>query len=141
MANERLTVSLVIGNQPLALAVKRGEIPSDLVNFDVVEIDPIYTSFKPMVRELRFDVCEMAIVTSLMARDRGIELTLIPAVMLGRQQRPLFIHNSARGELTPDELAGKRVGVRLFVDNRVLDTRHSRRRLRGVVQGYQLGHF
>jgi 4,5-dihydroxyphthalate decarboxylase len=109
-----LNVSLVIGNQPVTMAVKRGEVKSDRVNFNVVEVDPIHTSFKPMARELCYDVCEMAIVTYLMAIDRGIELTLLPAVMLGRQQHPLFIHNAERGKLTPNQLAGKRVGVRAY---------------------------
>lgn len=111
---DALNISLVIGNQPLAMAVKRGEVKSDLVNFNVIEVDPIHTSFKPMARERLYDVCEMAIVTFLMALDRGIELTLIPAVMLGRKQHPLFIHNADRGRLTPDMLPGKRVGVRAY---------------------------
>jgi 4,5-dihydroxyphthalate decarboxylase len=111
---EKLTVSLVIGNEPVAKAVKNGEVKSDLLNFDIVQVDPIHTSFKPMARELCYDVCEMAIVTYLMAIDRGIALTLIPAVMLGRQQHPLFIHNTARGALSPDQLNGKRIGVRAY---------------------------
>lgn len=109
-----LKLSLVIGNQPVTRAIKSGEVKSDLVDFEVIEVDPIHTAFKPMARELCYDVCEMAIVTYLMAIDRGIELTLIPAVMLGRQQHPLFIHNSARGTLSPEHLPGKRVGVRAY---------------------------
>src|SRR5690606_7486134 len=111
---DKLTVSLVIGNEPVAKAVKNGEIKSDLVNFNIIQVDPIHTAFKPMARTLCYDVCEMAIVTYLMAIDRGIELTLIPAVMLGRQQHPLFIHNTEKGALAPEELNGKRIGVRAY---------------------------
>jgi 4,5-dihydroxyphthalate decarboxylase len=113
-ADTPLAVALAIGNQPLALPLKRGDVGSDRLAIDFVEIDPIHTAFKPMVRELRFDVSEMAIVTYLMAKDRGIGLTLIPAVMLGRQQQPLFIHNRERGALAPGDLKGRRVGVRAY---------------------------
>jgi 4,5-dihydroxyphthalate decarboxylase len=109
-----LPVTLAVGNQPHCLPLKRGEVRSDRLAVDLVEIDPIHTSFRPMVRELSFDVCEMAIVSYLMAKDRGVGVTLIPAVMLGRRQQPLFIHNAARGPLTPAELPGKRVGVRAY---------------------------
>jgi 4,5-dihydroxyphthalate decarboxylase len=67
-----------------------------------------------MVRELAFDVCEMAIVTYLIAKAHGKKLSLLPAVMLGRYQHPYAIYNAERGTLTPADLAGRRVGIRSF---------------------------
>ena len=113
-AGDGLRLTLVIGDEPVTRAIKKGEIKSDLIDFDVVQVSPIHTSFKPMARELCYDVCEMAIVTYLMAIDRGIGLTLIPAVMLGRQQHPLFIQNTDRGTFGPKDLPGKRVAVRAY---------------------------
>jgi 4,5-dihydroxyphthalate decarboxylase len=109
-----LKLSLVIGDEPITASVKRGEIKSELIDFDVVQVTPVHTAFKPMARELRYDVCEMAIVTYLMAVDRGIPITLIPAVMLGRPQQPLFIQNTASGRFEPKDLPGKRVAVRAY---------------------------
>ena len=67
-----------------------------------------------MVRELAYDVCEMAIVTFLMAKAYGKPLTLLPAVMLGRFQHNCMFYNAERGTLTPQTLAGRRVGVRAY---------------------------
>lgn len=67
-----------------------------------------------MVRELAFDVCEMAIVTYLMAKAYGKPLVLLPAVMVGRFQHAYAVYKSERGKLTPSDLAGRRVGIRSF---------------------------
>jgi 4,5-dihydroxyphthalate decarboxylase len=56
----------------------------------------------------------MAIVTFLMAKAHGKPLALLPAVMLGRFQHHCMLYNSERGALTPQTLAGRRVGVRAW---------------------------
>jgi 4,5-dihydroxyphthalate decarboxylase len=49
-----------------------------------------------------------------MAKAHGKPLTLLPAVMLGRFQHHCMLYNSARDPLTPQTLAGRRVGVRAY---------------------------
>ena len=104
----------VLGNYPHTLSLKRGEIPSGAVRLDFVDVKPTHLAFKPMVRELAFDVCEMAIVTFLMAKAYGKPLALLPAVMLGRFQHHCMLYNAERGALAPQKLAGRRVGVRAW---------------------------
>jgi 4,5-dihydroxyphthalate decarboxylase len=104
----------VLGNYPHTLPLKRGEISSPAVRLDFVDVKPTHLAFKPMVRELAYDVCEMAIVTFLMAKAYGKPLALLPAVMLGRFQHHCMLYNSERGTLTPQTLAGRRVGVRAY---------------------------
>jgi 4,5-dihydroxyphthalate decarboxylase len=108
------TLRTVLGDYPHTLALKRGEIASPAVRLTFVEVKPTHLAFKPMVRELKFDVCEMAIVTFLMAKAHGKPLALLPAVMLGRFQHHCMLYNSERGTLTPQTLAGRRVGVRAW---------------------------
>jgi 4,5-dihydroxyphthalate decarboxylase len=104
----------VLGDYPHTLPLKRGEISSGAVRLDFVDVKPTHLAFKPMVRELAYDVCEMAIVTFLMAKAYGKPLTLLPAVMLGRFQHHCMLYNAERGTLTPQTLAGRRVGVRAY---------------------------
>jgi 4,5-dihydroxyphthalate decarboxylase len=104
----------VLGDYPHTLPLKRGEISSGAVRLDFVDVKPTHLAFKPMVRELAYDVCEMAIVTFLMAKAYGNPLTLLPAVMLGRFQHHCMLYNAERGTLTPQTLAGRRVGVRAY---------------------------
>jgi 4,5-dihydroxyphthalate decarboxylase len=113
-AATKLKLTLTIGEAPQAAALKSGAIKSDRLDLTYNQVSPIHTSFKPMVRELAFDVCEMAIVTYLMAKDNGKKITLIPAMMLAWDQHPQLIYNSERGVLAPKDLEGKRVGVRAY---------------------------
>ncbi|GMP07106.1 hypothetical protein [Bradyrhizobium sp. TM239] len=111
---DRLKLKAVLGNHPHVQAVKRGELRSDLFHLDFIEYTPTNTAFKPMVREQAFDVCEMAIVTYLMAKAHGKPLALLPATMLGRFQHSYALYDPARGTLGPSDLEGKRVGIRSF---------------------------
>ncbi len=111
---DRLKLKAVLGSHPHVKAVKSGELRSDLFELDFIEYTPTNTAFKPMVREQAFDVCEMAIVTYLMAKAHGKPLVLLPATMLGRFQHSYALYNPAQGTLGPSDLEGKRVGIRSF---------------------------
>ena len=62
------------------------ETPSETVRLDRVAVSPISKAFAPMVRELRYDLSEMAIATLLMAKEAGVPITLLPVVMVQRFQ-------------------------------------------------------
>jgi 4,5-dihydroxyphthalate decarboxylase len=72
------------------------------------------SAFKRVVRELEFDVAEMAIMTHLIAKAHGKPYRLLPFVVLARFQHPFLVYNAARGALAPEDLHGKRVGVRSY---------------------------
>jgi 4,5-dihydroxyphthalate decarboxylase len=96
------------------LPLKRGEVTSPLLKLDFVEMKPMHTAFKPMVRQHAYDVSELALVTYLQAKAYNKGLTLLPAAMLARFQHHTCLHNSERGTLRPADLAGKRIGVRSY---------------------------
>ena len=108
------TLRTVLGTYPHTAPLKRGEIASPAITLEFADIKPTHKAFKPMVRELAFDICEMAIVTYLQARTHGKPLSLLPAVMLGRFQHHCLVHNAERELLRPEQLAGRRVGVRAY---------------------------
>jgi 4,5-dihydroxyphthalate decarboxylase len=105
---------IVLGDHPHVLPLKRGEVRSELFELEFIAYTPTNTAFKPMVREQAFDVCEMAIVTYLMAKAYQKPLVLLPATMLGRHQLAYAIYDGERGVLSPGDLEGKRVGIRSF---------------------------
>jgi 4,5-dihydroxyphthalate decarboxylase len=111
---DRPKLRAVLGGHPHVQAVKSGALRSDRFDLDFIEHTPTNVAFKPMVREQAFDVCEMAIVTYLMAKAHGKPLVLLPATMLGRFQHAYALYNAARGMLGPSDLEGKRVGIRSF---------------------------
>jgi 4,5-dihydroxyphthalate decarboxylase len=104
----------MLGNYPNTKALKSGEMRSDLIDFDFVEVKVANNLFKKVVREAAYDFAELAIVTYLQARTYGKPYVLLPAVVVGRGQHHTIAYNAERGVLRPSELAGKRVGVRAY---------------------------
>lgn len=112
--SEITTLRIAIGDYPHTLPLKRGEIVSDTLKLDFVDVKPMHTAFKPMVREHAYDASEMALVTYLQAKEHNKGLTLLPAAMLARFQHGTVLHNVERGRLAPSDLRGKRIGVRSY---------------------------
>jgi 4,5-dihydroxyphthalate decarboxylase len=108
------TLRIAIGDYPHTMPLKRGEIVSDTLNLDFVDVKPMSAAFKPMVREHAYDASEMALVTYLQAKEHNKGLTLLPAAMLARFQHGTVLHNIERGRLSPSDLRGKRIGVRSY---------------------------
>jgi 4,5-dihydroxyphthalate decarboxylase len=109
-----LRLRTLLGDHPCTAALKSGAIGSDLVEFDFIDYAPTNKGFKPMVREQAFDVSEMAIVTYLMAKSVGKPMVLLPDVVVARFQHAYALYHTRSGTLTPQELNGKRVGIRSF---------------------------
>jgi 4,5-dihydroxyphthalate decarboxylase len=110
----KLKLHTMLGNYPNIQALKNGDIRSDLLDFDFVEVKVANTLFKKVVREAAYDVAELAIVTYLQAKTYGKPYVLLPAVVVGRGQHHTIAYNVERGALKPSDLAGKRVGVRAY---------------------------
>jgi 4,5-dihydroxyphthalate decarboxylase len=108
------TYTVAIGNHAHVSSLKTGERRVQGCELEFVEVKPIYNAFASMVRELKYDVCEMAVATYLQAREAGKPISLLPVVMSGN-----FHHHSItqlpRGVIDdPRQLAGQRVGVRAY---------------------------
>ncbi|MGH8691869.1 MAG: phosphate ABC transporter substrate-binding protein, partial [Burkholderiales bacterium] len=75
----------------------------------------VATMFKRVVRNLEFDVAEMAIMTYLVAKAHGKPYRLLPFVVMARFQHPYLVFNAQKNpSLTPEQLPGRRVGVRSY---------------------------
>jgi 4,5-dihydroxyphthalate decarboxylase len=113
-ATSKVTLHTMLGNYPNVAALKKTEVHSDLVDFDFVEVKVANNLFKQVVRDAKYDLAELAIVTYLQARDYGKPYVLMPVVVVSRGQHHTIAYNGERGKLEPSDLHGKRVGVRAF---------------------------
>ena len=89
-----------------------GELSSEQVDIEHVEVSPITTAFRRMVRTLDYDVSEMALSTYLCARDHGKPITALPIFVLRRFEHGQIVYNVNSGIQGPEDLAGRKVGVR-----------------------------
>ena len=111
---DKVKLFTLMGSYPNAMALKDGRIKSDVVEFDFADVKVSNTAFKPLVREARFDLAEIAIVTFLQAKHYGKPYVLIPATVVGRGQLHTIAYNPERGNLGPGDLNGKTLGVRAY---------------------------
>ncbi|MEU9157565.1 ABC transporter substrate-binding protein [Streptomyces sp. NPDC048417] len=109
---DKLTV--VLGDYPHAQPLLDGDVAVDGYPVEPVEVKPVIGAYRRMIRDLEFDVCELAPVSYLMARQAGVALTAVP-VFLNRR----FHHGDVQcaadsGIRVPRDLEGRRVGVRAY---------------------------
>ncbi len=104
----------LLGDYPGTVALKRGDVRSSAIDLAYADVKSPHTAFKRVVRDLEFDVAEIALVTFIMARAYGKPLVLLPAVLFSRAQHPYLVCNAARGLLRPTDLPGRRVGIRAY---------------------------
>ena len=79
--------------------------------FDFVDVKVPNTFFKRVVRDLEFDVAELAIITFLLAKAHGKPLRLLPAVLTARFQHPYLV---TAKNLKPKDLENRRIGQRSY---------------------------
>jgi hypothetical protein len=74
------------------------------------EVDPLIGAFRRMVRELAYDVCELAFTTYLCAREHGKPFTALPIFLVRGFHHGAIVCNR-RVVAEPKDLEGRRVGV------------------------------
>ncbi len=115
MSDAKPVLKTALKRYPTTEALLNGSLTSRLFDFDFHEIEPIHDAFRPMAQLQAFDVSEMAIFTYLQARTYNKPLVLLPVVLAARFQHPCIVYNTNfHDRLTPDMLAGKKVGVRAY---------------------------
>lgn len=109
MSRPRLkTVSRTQGNNA---ALKDGTVVPTGFVLDFVDVPVLVHAFRRMVRELEFDVCEMALTTYLCAREHGVRFTALPIFLVRAFHHGAIMVDGRSGLRDPKELEGQRVGV------------------------------
>ena len=109
-----VTLRSALADYPHVLALKDGSVRSDRVTFTWETVTPITRAFRRMVRTGDFDLCEIALTTLAQAKAFEKGLTGLPVVVMrGFHHAALMcrLDSPLRG---PEDLAGKRVGVRAY---------------------------
>ena len=109
-----LTLQTLLASYPNTAALKSGALQSPIVNFAFEDVKVANKAFKTLVRDQKFDLGELAIVTFLQAKAFGKPYVLLPAVVVARGQHHTIFYNQKYGQLAPGDLEGRRVGVRAY---------------------------
>jgi 4,5-dihydroxyphthalate decarboxylase len=111
---DRLTLTAAIGATAWRDGLQRAQDVASGLRLSFVDISPIHRAFAPMVREQKFDVCELAIVTALQGFAYGKPLVILPVAMAARFQQSCLIARRADVPVSVSALRGRRIGVRAY---------------------------
>jgi 4,5-dihydroxyphthalate decarboxylase len=108
----RLTASM--RTYPYTRPLKSGEIQVKDAVLSFIEVEPQIAAFRRMVRDVEFDICELAPTTYIIAKAYGAPFTALP-IFFGRRfhHDGLMVRPDA-GIRVPKDLEGKKVGVRAY---------------------------
>src|SRR6202048_842728 len=112
MATPRLNIA--IADYGHTRARKSGEVPIQGVEANFVSVVPIIGAFRRMVRDVEFDICEMAPTTYMIARARGAPYIALPIFLMRRFHHGGFVVRPDAGIRHPKDLEGQKVGVRAY---------------------------
>lgn len=110
----KLSLTLACGDYEIVRALKEGSVSPDGIELNVLTDMDSSTRHWRMIRNREFDVCELSGSSYLMARDRGYPFTALP-VFLHRRFRHGFIFVNAAKEIgKPEDLNGRKVGLKTY---------------------------
>ncbi len=95
-------------------ALRNAAIAIEGVQANFVEVNPIIAAFRRMVRDVEFDVCEMAPATYMIAREAGAPFKALPVFIFRRFHHRGLVYRHDAGIHSPRDLEGKRIGVRAY---------------------------
>jgi 4,5-dihydroxyphthalate decarboxylase len=107
-------LSVALGDDPRIEPIKSGRLSTPLLKLEFASVAPINRAFAPMVRELKYDVCEMAIATFIQAKAYNKRVALLPIVTLARFQESALLCRADSAIRGPEDLKGRRIGVRAY---------------------------
>jgi ABC-type nitrate/sulfonate/bicarbonate transport system substrate-binding protein len=88
-----------------------GTVKPRSLEFEFEDVPVIVKAFRRMVRNLEFDISEMAMTTYLCARAHGKAFTAIPVFPVRGFHHGAIFHNVKSSVRTPKDLERRRVGV------------------------------
>lgn len=109
-----IKLDIAVANYPHTAALLTGEIPIDGVAPNFIQVIPQIGAFRRMVRQVEFDVCEIAPTTYIIARAYGAPFIALPIFVMRRFHHSGLLVRPDSGIRQPKDLEGKKVGVRAY---------------------------
>jgi 4,5-dihydroxyphthalate decarboxylase len=110
----KVKLDLAIGDYPHTKKLLSGEIGIEGVEANFIRVQPQIGAYRRMVRQVEFDVCDIAPTTYVMARAYGAPFVALPIFVMRRFHHSGFLVRPDSGITHPRHLEGKKAGVRAY---------------------------
>ncbi|MBZ9653735.1 PhnD/SsuA/transferrin family substrate-binding protein [Phyllobacterium lublinensis] len=115
MANNDKPVGISLRTYGHTADIKNGNIPVDGAKLDFIEVVPQVAAFRRMIRDVEFEICELAPTTYFIAKAIGhAPYKALPVFFERRFHHGGFVVREDSGINTVRDLEGKRAGVRSY---------------------------
>ena len=114
LVSGKLKLDLAIGDYPHTAAIQSGTIPIEGVEPNFIKVVPQIGAYRRMVRQLEFDVCDIAPTTYIVARALGAPFIALPIFVMRRFHHGGLLVRPDAGIRHPKDLEGRKVGVRAY---------------------------
>jgi 4,5-dihydroxyphthalate decarboxylase len=111
---EKIHLTIAVAEYPHTAAIRNGSIPIEGVDAEIVTVKPQIGAFRRMVRQVEFDVCELAPTTYIIARAYGAPFVALPIFVLRRFHHSGLLVRPDAGIRVPKDLEKRKVGVRAY---------------------------
>jgi 4,5-dihydroxyphthalate decarboxylase len=107
-------LKVAVAEHPHTSAIRSGAIAIEGVEPEIITVKPQIGAFRRMVRDVEFDVCEIAPTTYIIARAHGAPFKALPIFVVRRFHHGGLLIRPDAGIRAPKDLEGKKVGVRAY---------------------------
>ncbi|HKA43777.1 MAG TPA: ABC transporter substrate-binding protein [Burkholderiales bacterium] len=114
MPSTPLRLKMAISSQGHTAALKDGSVPIDGIEPEFIEVNPQIAAYRRMVRDVEFDVCDIAPSTYMIAREHGAPFKALPIFVTRNFHHSGFVYRQDAGIGKPKDLEGKNAGVRAY---------------------------
>src|SRR5205807_9595506 len=104
-------LTIAVGDYDVTKPLKEGSVSSGRLKLQNIPVDSAVTGMRRMVRDLEFDICEMAFTTYLCAKAYGRPITAIPVFLTRNFHHWAIFYNVNSGIKKPKDLEGRTVAV------------------------------
>jgi 4,5-dihydroxyphthalate decarboxylase len=111
---QKIPLKIAVADYPHTAAVRNGSIPIEGVDAEIITVQPQIAAFRRMVRQVEFDVCELAPTTYIIARAYGAPFVALPIFTVRRFHHAGLLVRPDAGIKSPRDLEGRKVGVRAY---------------------------
>ncbi len=114
MPNTPVRLKMAISTLGHTAAIRDGSIPIEGVEPQFIDVNPQIAAYRRMVRDVEFDVCDIAPSTYMIAREHGRPFKALPIFVSRNFHHSGFVYRPDAGIGKPKDLEGKNAGVRAY---------------------------
>ena len=112
---KKIPLTLACGDYEIIRALKEGEVEPDGIDLTVLTEMDSTTRHWRFIRNRDFDMAETSASSYVVAKDQGQAVTALPVFLHRRFRHGFVFINTTKGIKKPNDLIGRKVGIKSFL--------------------------